>query len=69
MSIPPVLRTLLTAPGPSGYETTAAAAFREAAGGFTDASAKPAKTWATVGQIQVWNRALSAEEIGKLGGP
>jgi len=36
MSIPPVLRTLLTAPGPSGYETTAAAAFREAAGGFTE---------------------------------
>ena len=36
MSIPPVLRTLLTAPGPSGYETTAAAAFREAASAFTD---------------------------------
>lgn len=36
MSIPPVLRTLLTAPGPSGYEATAAAAFREAARGFTD---------------------------------
>jgi len=35
MSIPPVLRTLLTAPGPSGYETTATAAFREAAGAFT----------------------------------
>ena len=36
MSIPPVLRTLLTAPGPSGYEATAAAAFREAAAAFTD---------------------------------
>ncbi len=36
MSIPPVLRTLLTAPGPSGYETTAAAAFRDAARAFTD---------------------------------
>ncbi len=36
MSIPPVLRTLLTVPGPSGYETTAAAAFREAARTFTD---------------------------------
>jgi len=36
MSIPPVLRTLLTAPGPSGYETTAAAAFRQAAADFTD---------------------------------
>jgi len=36
MTIPPVLRTLLTAPGPSGYEATAAAAFREAARAFTD---------------------------------
>ena len=36
MSIPPVLRTLLTAPGPSGYEATAAAAFRDAARAFTD---------------------------------
>jgi len=36
MSIPPVLHTLLTAPGPSGYETTAAAAFREAAAAFSD---------------------------------
>ena len=36
MPIPPVLQTLLTAPGPSGYEATAAAAFREAARGFTD---------------------------------
>jgi endoglucanase len=36
MTIPPVLRTLLTAPGPSGYEATAAAAFREAVGAFAD---------------------------------
>ena len=36
MSIPPVLQTLLTAPGPSGYEATAAAAFRDAARTFTD---------------------------------
>lgn len=34
MTIPPVLRALLTAPGPSGYEATAAAAFREAARAF-----------------------------------
>ncbi|MSW96142.1 MAG: M42 family peptidase, partial [Actinobacteria bacterium] len=34
MAIPPVLRTLLTAPGPSGREATAAAAWREAAGAF-----------------------------------
>ena len=31
MSIPPVLRALLTAHGPSGYETAPAAVFREAA--------------------------------------
>lgn len=35
MTIPPVLKTLLTAPGPSGYETTAAAAFREAVSAFS----------------------------------
>lgn len=38
------------------------------AGGFIDGRAKPAKTMAAVGQVQVWNRALSAEEIQKLGG-
>ncbi|HVP01635.1 MAG TPA: M42 family metallopeptidase [Solirubrobacteraceae bacterium] len=36
MSIPPALRSLLTAHGPSGYERAAAAAFREAAHTFTD---------------------------------
>ncbi len=36
MSIPPVLRTLLTAPGPSGYEKNAAAAFRDAARTLTE---------------------------------
>ncbi|MCD6727691.1 MAG: M42 family metallopeptidase [Solirubrobacteraceae bacterium] len=34
MSIPSVLRSLLTAPGPSGYEATAAAVWREAASAF-----------------------------------
>ncbi|CAB4944023.1 unannotated protein [freshwater metagenome] len=34
MSIPPVLRTLLTVPGPSGRERSAAQAWREAAGAF-----------------------------------
>jgi putative aminopeptidase FrvX len=33
---PPLLRTLLTAPGPSGYETAAAAAWRDAAAEFAD---------------------------------
>jgi putative aminopeptidase FrvX len=36
MPIPPVLRSLLTATGPSGYETAPAAMFREAAGAFAE---------------------------------
>jgi len=36
MSIPPVLRSLLTATGPSGYETAPAEVWREAAGGFAE---------------------------------
>jgi endoglucanase len=35
MPIPDVFRSLLTAPGPSGYETEAVAAWREAAQSFT----------------------------------
>ena len=36
MPVPEVLRRLLTAPGPSGYEQAAAAVFREAAATFAD---------------------------------
>jgi putative aminopeptidase FrvX len=36
MPIPPVLRALLTAHGPSGYETAPAAVFRDAASAFAD---------------------------------
>jgi len=36
MSIPPVLRSLLTATGPSGYETAPAAIWRDAASAFAD---------------------------------
>jgi putative aminopeptidase FrvX len=36
MPLPDVLRRLLTAPGPSGYEQAAAAVFREAAAGFAE---------------------------------
>src|SRR3712207_6732864 len=36
MAIPDVLRSLLTAPGPSGYEKEAARVFAEAAGAFSD---------------------------------
>ena len=36
MPVPEVLRTLLTAPGPSGYEQAAAVAFRDAASAFAD---------------------------------
>src|SRR5215213_9674503 len=36
MAVPEVLRKLLTAPGPSGYEQAAAAVYREAAAAFAD---------------------------------
>jgi endoglucanase len=36
MAVPDVLRKLLTAPGPSGYEQAAAAVFREAASAFAE---------------------------------
>ena len=39
MSMPPLLRTLLTTPGPSGYEGDAAAVWREAASAFAEVSA------------------------------
>jgi endoglucanase len=39
MAIPPVLRSLLSATGPSGYETAPAALWREAAGAFAEVSA------------------------------
>jgi endoglucanase len=38
MPVPEVLRKLLTAPGPSGYEQAAAAVFRDAASGFAEVS-------------------------------
>jgi endoglucanase len=38
MPVPEVLRKLLTAPGPSGYEQAAAAVFRDAAAAFADVS-------------------------------
>jgi putative aminopeptidase FrvX len=39
MPTPPLLQTLLTTPGPSGYEGDAAAAWRDAAAAFADVSA------------------------------
>jgi endoglucanase len=38
MPVPELLRKLLTAPGPSGYEQAAAAVFRDAAAAFADVS-------------------------------
>ena len=38
MSVSEVLRKLLTAPGPSGYEQAAAAVFRDAAAAFAEVS-------------------------------
>jgi len=37
--VPPLLRSLLTAPGPSGYETAPTAVWREAASSFAELSA------------------------------
>src|SRR5215211_9319259 len=49
MAIPPVLRSLLTATGPSGYETAPAAVFREAAGAFGEVSGDVmGSSWARV---------------------
>jgi putative aminopeptidase FrvX len=49
MPIPPVLRSMLTATGPSGYETAPAAVFREAAGAFGEVSADVmGSSWARV---------------------
>ena len=49
MPIPPVLRSLLIATGPSGYETAPAAVFRDAAGAFAEVSADVmGSSWARV---------------------
>jgi endoglucanase len=49
MPIPPVLRSLLTATGPSGYETAPAAVWREAASAFGDVTADVmGSSWARV---------------------
>jgi len=49
MSIPPVLRTLLTTTGPSGYEAAPAAMWREAAGSFAEVSEDAmGSSWARV---------------------
>ena len=49
MPIPPVLRSLLTTTGPSGYETAPAALWREAAGAFAEVSVDVmGSSWARV---------------------
>jgi putative aminopeptidase FrvX len=49
MPIPPVLRSLLTTTGPSGYEAAPAALWREAAGAFADVSGDVmGSSWARV---------------------
>ncbi|MEA2269789.1 MAG: hypothetical protein QOC64_2399 [Solirubrobacteraceae bacterium] len=49
MAIPPVLRALLTATGPSGYETAPAAVWREAAGAFAEVGSDVmGSSWARV---------------------
>jgi endoglucanase len=56
MPIPPVLRALLTAPGPSGYEAAPAEIFREAASAFAEV------TTDVMGSV-------AARVKGKVGGP
>jgi endoglucanase len=41
VAVPPLLRSLLTAPGPSGYEAAPSAVWREAATGFAEVSGDP----------------------------
>src|SRR4029450_8853074 len=41
MAVPELLRRLLTAPGPSGYETPATAVWREAASEFGEGAGDP----------------------------
>ena len=41
MALPPLLRSLLTAPGPSGYEAAPTAVWREAASSFAEVSSNP----------------------------
>jgi len=41
MAVPELLRRLLTAPGPSGYETPATAVWREAASEFAEVTGDP----------------------------
>ncbi|MEA2316767.1 MAG: hypothetical protein QOD44_956, partial [Solirubrobacteraceae bacterium] len=49
MPIPPVLRSLLTATGPSGYETAPASVWRDAASAFGEVSADVmGSSWARV---------------------
>ena len=49
MPIPPVLRSLLTATGPSGYEATPAGVWRDAAGAFAEVSSDVmGSVWARV---------------------
>ena len=47
--IPEVLRSLLTAAGPSGYETAPSKAFRDAAGGFSEVTSD--STGSTVARV------------------
>jgi len=56
LGLPPILRNLLLAPGPSGYEQLPSAVWREAAGGFaevsTDAIGTPLALVAAKGEAQ-----------------
>jgi putative aminopeptidase FrvX len=70
MALPPVLRSLLTAPGPSGYEQEAARVFADAAGEFaaveTDAMGSTVARVAGTGEGPLLAVVGHIDEIGLL---
>jgi putative aminopeptidase FrvX len=69
VSVPDLLRTLLTTPGPSGYERDAAAAWREAGSRFAEVGSDAlGSSWARVGGAGEDRRTLALvghiDEIG-----
>jgi endoglucanase len=68
MPIPPVLRSLLTASGPSGYETAPAAAFRDAASEFAEVTTDVmGSVWARVQGIADGPRLAIVGHIDEIG--
>jgi endoglucanase len=64
MPLPEVLRRLLTAPGPSGYEQAAAAVFRDAAAAFAEVTYD--SVGSTVARVPGTGGGLSVAVIGHI---